>query len=183
MFDIFSAFIPLRERPHNNPNVTNSSDQKWIDELKFIWDDLSQNRGEDALSMVLSILSSIGVIQLVIFTGFGMSSFPIGLIRGTKSARQQIESIQDSHLTNQTKINALRDKERIGGRLTPREKRQLAKLEEQERAITREEQYLLTYRGSLFYKLRNLMRPLQIGFGLIVGVLSLIIWVSLLITK
>ena len=149
----------------------------------FIWNDLSKNRGEDALSMVLSILSSFGIIQVVIFTGFGMASFPIGLIRGTKSAAQQIERIQDSHLTNQTKINALRDRERIGNRLTARERRQLAKLEENERAITREEQYLLTYRGSLFYKLRNLMRPIQIGFGFICGALALVIWVSLLITK
>ncbi|CAG2122698.1 unnamed protein product, partial [Medioppia subpectinata] len=86
-------------------------------------------------------------------------------------------------LANQTKINALRDRERIGNRLTPREKRQLVKLEENERIITREEQYLLTYRGSLFYKLRNLVRPLQIGLGLLAVILSLIVWISLLITN
>ncbi|CAG2123079.1 unnamed protein product, partial [Medioppia subpectinata] len=108
---LIGAFIPLHEyHPHNNG--TNSSSE-WIDDMKFIIDDLSRNRGEDALSMVLSILSSVGVIYLVIFTGFGMSSFPIGLIRGTRSARMEIERIQDSHLANQTKINALRDRERI----------------------------------------------------------------------
>ncbi|CAG2101600.1 unnamed protein product [Medioppia subpectinata] len=178
---LIGAFIPLHEyHPHNNG--TNSSSE-WIDDMKFILDDLSRNRGEDALSMVLSILSSVGVIYLVIFTGFGMFSFPIGLIRGTRSARMEIERIQDSHLANQTKINALRDRERIGNRLTPREKRQLVKLEENERIITREEEYLLTYRGSLFYKLRNLVRPLQIGLGLLAIILSLIVWISLLITN
>jgi LMBR1 domain-containing protein 1 len=180
-----SAFIPLREYspPSNSTTNGTNSSHEWIDDMKFILDDLTRNKGEDALSMVLSILTSVGVIQLVIFTAFGMSSFPIGLIRGTKSARLEMERIQDSHLTNQTKINALRDRERIGNRLTPRERRQLTKLEENERIITREEQYLLTYRGSLFYKLRNLVRPLQIGFGFILCALSLIIWVSLLITK
>jgi len=146
-------------------------------------DDLGKNKGQDALSMVLSILTSIGVINLVIFTGFGMSSWPIGLIRGTKSARQQIEEIQDSHLINQTKINALKDRERIGNRLTARERRQLAKLEETERNISREENHLLFYRSSLFYKCRRLIRPLQIVFGFVAGALSLLVWISLLMTK
>jgi len=128
-------------------------------------------------------LTSIGVINLVIFTGFGMSSWPIGLIRGTKSARTQIEEIQDSHLVNQTKINALKDRERIGNHLTARERRQLAKLEEQERVISREENHLLYYRSSLFYKCRKLLRPLQIVFGCLVGALALLIWISLLMTN
>lgn len=151
--------------------------------MESIIDELGRHKGQDALSMVLNILTAIGVINLVIFTGFGMSSWPIGLIRGTKSARLQIEEIQDSHLTNQTKINALKDRERIGSRLTARERRQLAKLEENERVISREEHHLLYYRSSLFYKCRKLIRPLQIVFGCVAGALSLLVWVSLLMTK
>ncbi|XP_054152892.1 probable lysosomal cobalamin transporter [Oppia nitens] len=180
---LIGAFIPLQEIPSAVDNSTSSNSSEWINELRFIWDDFSRNRGEDALSMVLSILTSFGVLLLIVYTGFGMSSFPIGLIRGTKSARLEMERIQESHLTNQTRINGLRDKQRIGSKLTPRERRQLSKLEENERIITLEEQYLLTYRGSLFYKLRNLVRPLQIGIGFIAASLSLIVWISLLLTN
>jgi hypothetical protein len=172
----------LRESPNPNNNGTSNS-SKWIHDLEFLIEDLSRNKGEDALYMVLSILTSIGVINLVIFTGFGMSSWPIGLIRGTKSASHQIEEIQDSHLINQTKINALKDRERVGGRLTARERRQLAKLEETERLISREEHHLLYYRSSLFYKCRKFIRPLQIVFGCVAGALSLLVWISLLMTK
>lgn len=156
---------------------------EWDQKIKFLINDLAQNRGEDALSMVLSILSVIGMLNVLFFTGFGISSWPIGLIRGTKSARAQAEEIQDSHLINQTRINALRDKERFGSKLTVRERRQLSKLEDHERRISREEQHLDDYRKSVYYKLRRIIRPLEILLGCFAAALALIVWLSLLLTK
>jgi len=133
--------------------------------------------------MVLSILSVLGMLHVLFFTGFGISSWPIGLIRGKRSARLQFEEIQDRHLINQTRINALRDKERFGNRLTNRERRQLSQLEETERLISREEQHLEEHRSSLFYKCRNIVRPFQITVGIAAGILALLLWISLMLTK
>jgi len=172
------AIAPLRKLPdRTNPNST-----EW-DKIKFLWNDLKENKGEDALSMVLSILSIIGMVNVVFYTGFGMFSWPMGLIRGTKSARNQSEEIQEQHLVNQTRINALKDKQRIGGRLSAREQKQLEKLERMERHITRQEQLVEEVRGSLWYKCRRFMRPLEITTGVVLGLLALLIWTSLLLTN
>ncbi|RWS24539.1 putative lysosomal cobalamin transporter-like protein, partial [Leptotrombidium deliense] len=122
-------------------------------------------------------------VNLVFYTGFGIFSFPIGLIRGTKSAKKEFEEIQDKHLVNQTRINTLRDKERMGSRLSSREQRQLNKLEEDKRQIIREEQLVDEHRKTLRYKCRMILRPAEITFGIIVGVLSLTVWISLLLTN
>lgn len=172
---LIGAFIPLRETPPSN-----STD--W-EKIEFLFGDLTKNRGEDALSMVLSILSLLGMINLIFYTGFGIFSWPMGLIRGTRSARNQSEEIQEQHLVNQTRINALKDKERIGGRLSARERKQLAKLEDTERQITRQEQLVEEVRGSLWYRCRKLLRPLEISTGIILMVLAFLIWISLLLTN
>lgn len=173
---LIGAFVPLKEIP----NAQNSTD--W-DNIKFLISDLGKNRGEDSISMVLSILSVFGMVNLVFYTGFGIFSWPMGMIRGTKSARNQIEEIQDQHLVNQTRINALRDKERLGGRLTTREKRLLATLEDAERDISREEQAVDEHQQSLSYKLRVLLRPMEVTCGALLGLLGMLIWFSLLLTK
>ncbi|RWS17352.1 putative lysosomal cobalamin transporter-like protein, partial [Dinothrombium tinctorium] len=172
---LLGAFVPLKKYP-------NSTTTEW-EKLSVFIETFERKRGEDALSMVLNILCVIGMIHLVFYTGFGLFSYPIGLIRGTKSAKQEFEEIQDKHLANQTRINMLRDKERISGRLSAREKRQLCKLEEDERQIIREEQLVDQHRKSLRYKCRVIIRPAEITFGIATAILSLLIWISLLLTN
>lgn len=172
------AFAPLNEIPKN----TSDNGTIW-DKIPFLWKELASNKGEDALAMVLSILSMLGMVNLVCYTGFGMFSWPMGLIRGTKSARNQSEEIQEQHLVNQTRINALRDKQRIGGRLSGREAKTLAKLERQERQITRQEQLVDEVRDSLWYKCRKFVRPFEITLGSLLGLLAFLLWISLLLTN
>ena len=133
--------------------------------------------------MALSILTSLGVINLVIYTGIGLFSWPIGFIKGTKSAHSQMMDIEDRHLNNAFNINSLREKQRTQGNLTSRELARLRRLEEQERRNNVEEHILSSYQNSLFYRCRYLTRPVQITFGVMVLGVSVLIWASLLITN
>lgn len=155
----------------------------WIDKFEKIIGIFEKNRGEDAISMVLSILTAIGVTNVAIYTAFGMFSWPVDFIRGTKSASEHIQEIEDRHLNNTFNINSLREKQRTTGHLTDKELRRLQRLEEQERITSIEERYINLYRNSVFYKLRFLLRPLQIVFGVFVLLISILLWISLLITK
>ncbi|XP_015791616.1 probable lysosomal cobalamin transporter [Tetranychus urticae] len=167
------AFVPLKP-------ATNSTE--W-EKIKEMFESLGTDRGEDAISMVLSILCVLGMFNLVFYTAFGMSSWPIGLIRGTQSARLQHEEIQSRNIVIQTRINALRDKERITSRLTNRERHLLNKLEEEERTTRREEELVDQHRNSWGYKLRKILRPLEITFGVCAAVLGIVLWISLLLTN
>jgi len=180
-FLLIGAFVPLRESPGGNGN--NSTNQSWIDKFENFIDILEKNRGEDAISMVLSILSAIGVTNVAIYTAIGLFSWPIGFIKGTKSAKAQMEDIEDRHLNNTFNINSLREKERTCGNLTDKERARLRRLEDQERMTSLEEHYVKSYRDSIFYKFRFLLRPTQIAFGVIIFAISILIWVSLLITN
>lgn len=171
------AFVPLRPTPDPNNNGS------WIDKFKNLINVLEKNRGEDAMSMVLSILTAIGVTNVAIYTAFGMFSWPVSLIKGTKSARTQLQDIEDRHLNNSFNINSLREKLRTTGHLTEREMNRLRSLEEQERMTSLEESYVIEYRESYFYRLRFLFRPIQIFFGTIILLISILVWISLLITK
>lgn len=143
---------------------------------------LERNRGEDAISMVLSILTSIGVALLAFHTAIGMFAWPIGFIKGTKSANELRQEIEDRQMNNTFNINSLLEKQRTVG-LSQREAKRLHNLQEQERKNTMEERFVNSYRDSLFYKLRHMLRPVQIVFGIFILSISILIWVSLLITK
>lgn len=172
---LLGAFVPLKPPP-----PTNSTE--W-ERIKEIFENLGTNKGEDAISMVLSILCAMGMLNLIFYTGFGVSSWPIGLIRGTSSARKQFEEIQNRNVVIQTRLNALRDKQRITNRLNAREKRLLAKLEEEERNMKREEEIVDRHVNSWWYKLRTVIRPFEIGLGTVTAILAFVLWVSLLLTN
>ncbi|KAI1297892.1 putative lysosomal cobalamin transporter [Halotydeus destructor] len=172
---VAGAVVPLRDAPPSNST-------EWY-KFEFLINDLGKNKGEDALSMVLSVLSVAGMVNLIFYTGVGIFSWPMGLIRGTKSVRSQIEEIHDQHLVNQSRINALREKERLHGRLSNRERRQLATLEDSERQVTREEQAVDEHRTTYWYRLRGIIRPVEITAGVVLGLLAVLIWLSLLLTN
>nr|XP_027197934.1 probable lysosomal cobalamin transporter isoform X2 [Dermatophagoides pteronyssinus] len=176
-FLLIGAFVPLRPTPDPNNNGS------WIDKFKNIINVLEKNRGEDAMSMVLSILSAFGVTIVAIYTAFGMFSWPVSLIKGTKSARTQLQDIEDRHLNNSFNINSLREKLRTTGQLTDREMNRLRILEEQERMTNLEESFVNEYRESYFYRLRFLFRPIQMTIGSIILLISILVWISLLITN
>lgn len=168
------AFVPLQALP-----ATNSTE--W-EKIKIIFDKFVENKGEDAISMVLSVLSSLGILNLIFYTGFGISTWPIGLIRGQRSARKQYEEIQERQLISQIQINALREREMMG-RLNQREMQLMNELESVQRGIQQRETLVGDHRRSFLYKCRYLIRPIEILVGVCGLALSLLIWVSLLLTN
>lgn len=174
---LIGVFVPLRQGPDQSANAT-----EW-EKIKFLWDELQRNKGEDAIEMVLSLLSLIGMINLVVYTSFGMFSWPMGMIRGNKSASIQSEEIQEQSLLNQTQITMLRTKERETGRLSQRDRAKLEKLERNARIIANQEHLVDEVRSSIWYKCRRVLRPLEIVIGIVLCLLAFLIWISLLLTN
>ena len=64
-----------------------------------------------------------------------------------------------------------------------REKNRLAELEQQDAALSRNEESIIVVRQSLFFKCRFIYRPLQIVFGLFLLSFALLIFISLLLSN
>ncbi len=64
-----------------------------------------------------------------------------------------------------------------------REKRKLAELEQQDAALSRNEESIIIVRQSLFFKCRYVYRPVQIILGIFLILFALLIFISLLLSN
>lgn len=137
---------------------------------------------QDALNMVLTILTIGGFLNITFYTASGIFSWPIGLFLGTSSVANRFSAVNDRELILRMRINTLQEKSRVG-QLTTREREQLIEAENDLRDVEREEIALSGYSGSLTYKLRKCIRPLQILVGSIFGILSIVLVVTLVMVN
>ena len=64
-----------------------------------------------------------------------------------------------------------------------REKRRLDELEQQDDALCRNEESIITVRNSFLFKCRYIYRPIQIILGIILFLFALLIFISLLLSN
>ncbi len=64
-----------------------------------------------------------------------------------------------------------------------REKRRLAELEQQDAALSRNEESIITVRQSLIFKCRFIYRPIQIILGILLFSIALLIFISFLLSN
>ena len=96
-------FIPFGEVPSTGGNSTEwDSMTKWQQMVEVIESNIQINdsRASNLLVFLLNVLSLIGMVLLVIYTAYGMSSMPFGMIQGQRTVHtdrngvlQQIEEI------------------------------------------------------------------------------------------
>lgn len=69
-------FIPFSNvDPSPGPNVT-----AW-EEIEYRFQLFEAQKGENLIVFIMNVLSVIGMVLLIFYTGYGMSSLPIGMIR------------------------------------------------------------------------------------------------------
>lgn len=96
---IISLFIDLRKDNHSTKSHHSFSDKV---------SSLISDGGSNIISNLVCVLGGLGMLNLIIYTGFGLSSWPIGLIRGLKDVKQEFEDINRRQMTNTAAINSLR---------------------------------------------------------------------------
>lgn len=163
--------------PFKRPPAQNSTE--W-ERLEFIVDDLSRNRGRDALSFVVHVLTVYGMLNLIMYTGVGLAAFPISLIKGFRSLAEEERILSDNQTSTQAKINALKSKQSKNS-LSSREIAALNALEEEESVISRRSLLLESEKTSFWQKVHPGIRFVSLISGIIFIIFSVIFWVSLLI--
>ncbi|XP_003741603.1 probable lysosomal cobalamin transporter [Galendromus occidentalis] len=164
------AIIPMRQNSHN------ATDWDWIRH------ELVDNKGQDAFGFAFSILSALGVCTLILYLGLGMMAFPLSLIRGFASAAKERVNLREQQENLKARIAVL--KGRIQMRNASQEDYQiLAELTEEEAQLLRHERYVAEFQATWTYRLRRMIRPVQMIFGFMGLSLSLLVVVSLLLSN
>lgn len=144
---------------------------------------LFSDGGFKVISSLLSVLGGLGMLNLIIYTGFGMATYPIDLIRGLKDVKKDLDESSRRQMSNTAAINSLRSKRAYLGRLSEEDESLLRRLESRERDDQLRESIMRNHLGSWSYKFKFVIRPFEIVIGIAFLIISVLIIVSLIINN
>lgn len=97
---IISLFVNVKSEHSSNSTLT----------LNDLNQSILSDGGTKIISTLVCVLGALGMLNLIIYTGFGLSTWPIGLIRGLKDVKQEFEEVSRRQMSNTAAINSLRSK-------------------------------------------------------------------------
>lgn len=162
------AFVPTKQTISDN--VPNNSIT------------ISFNQIQDAINMIMTFITFFGLINVVFYTASGIMSWPISFILGNARLSSRTGEISERELDLRLRISSLQEKSRVT-QLSSHETDALNRAIDELRILEREESALNNYSDSWTYKLRKLIRPIQITFGVFVCLLSILIVANLSIVN
>lgn len=173
-------FVPVARNPGSHVD---------LDYFKRL---LAENHGERALTFALGLLISLGTLLYILYTAAGFALLPISFIKSAPSV-----SAPQLSETTATALEQNRERQRqIEGRNAGREdgmptkdQRELEQLTREERTLVRRERLAAEAQGEgksfivkAWTKVCAVFRPLKLIGGILLLIISIIVWVSMLIT-
>lgn len=153
---------------------------------------LAQNHGEKALTFGVGLLVTMGTLLYILYTGAGLALLPVSWIKSAPSisAPQLSETTESQLETNRERQRQLdmRNAGRPEG-MSAKDQREMELLVREEQTLVRRQRLASEARGEgqswvyrAWLKIEAVFRPLKLVGGLLLLVLSILIWVSMLIT-
>nr|XP_022319135.1 probable lysosomal cobalamin transporter [Crassostrea virginica] len=169
---LVGAFVGVN---HGSPSPNGNNTNQWKRIVDMFKEFGTETRAEDALSFVMSILSLLGMLALIMYSAYGMSAMPMSLIKGTKSAKKERMDVQNRRSRIADRSRSIREKYNRRNRDQG--------LDEEERLLEREEKHLQAKENSILQKCLMVLRPFEVVFGILFFLVTLLIFVSLLLTN
>ncbi|KAI9813361.1 MAG: hypothetical protein M1832_006319 [Thelocarpon impressellum] len=153
---------------------------------------LAENHGERALTFALGLLITIGTLLYVVYTAAGLALLPISFIKSAPSiSAPSLAATSASALeVNRERQRQLegRNAGRAGG-LSSKDQRELEALVREERTLVRRERLAAEASGEgkswvvrAWTKIEAVFRPIKLLGGILLLLLSILVWVSMLLT-
>lgn len=121
-------------------------------------DSFISDGGSKIINNLVCVLGGLGMLNLIIYTGFGLSTWPIGLIRGLKDVKKQFDEVSRRQINNTAAINSLKSRRAYLGRLNEDDENLLRQLENKEREDQLEETVIRNHLSSWTYKFKFILR-------------------------
>lgn len=172
------------------PAAGDSSKAHW--DLDYFKKLVAQNNGEKALTFALGLLVTVGTVLYVLYTGAGLALFPISLIKSAPSiSAPQLSATTASQLEQNRERQRQINMRHAGSHeeMPRKDQRELDALVREEQTLVRRERLAAEAQGEgrstvyrIWLKICALFRPIKMLGGILLLVLSVLIWVSMLIT-
>ncbi|KAK7756940.1 hypothetical protein SLS62_000956 [Diatrype stigma] len=162
-----------------------------LDFFKRLLED--ENHGEKALTFGLGLLITLGTLLYIVYTGAGLALLPVSFIKSSPPvSAPQLSADTASQLEQNRERQRqlqLRNEGRDGGEMPSKDRRELDALAREELTLVRRERLAHEAQGEgqsslvrAWHKVGAVFRPVKLVGGILLVVLTLLIWVSMLIT-
>ncbi|KAG5976822.1 hypothetical protein E4U55_007199 [Claviceps digitariae] len=161
-------------------------------DLDYFKDLVARNHAEKALTFALGLLMTSGTLLYVVYTGSGLALMPVSFIKSAPSiSAPQLSATTASQLEQNRERQRQLEMRNVGRQegLSRKDRRELDALVREEQTLVRRERLAAEARGEgkskvyqAWLRLCALLRPIKMLGGLLLLVLSVLIWVSMLIT-
>jgi LMBR1 domain-containing protein 1 len=157
------------------------------------WKDILQaTRGERAVTFAVGVMVVVGTVVYVLYTGAGLALLPVRMIKSAPAV-----SMATLGQTTASQLEDNRERQRQleskgqSSELSSRDRRELEALIREERTLVRRERLVAeNARGEggaswllhAWHKVEAVFRPLKLIGGLLLILITLLIWTSMLIT-
>lgn len=172
------------------PAAGDAKDVNW--DLDYYKKLISQNHGEKALTFSLGLLVTLGTLLYVVYTGAGLALLPVSFIKSAPSISAPQLSANTASQLEQNRERQRQIEMRNAGRqddMPRKDRRELDALVREEQTLVRRERLAAEAQGEgrsklyqAWLKLCALLRPVKMLGGILLLALSVLIWVSMLIT-
>lgn len=158
--------------------------QSWKGDLKTYfeesWNTFEANKGFEMVSFLINSISVVGLGLLVFYTGIGISSLPCKLIRGTNQVSNLIGQLEKDISGIEERLATLSEHE---SELNTFEREEMARLQTESSSLQDHRNQLMESSRGCFSTCYRLCRPFQVVFGLVFGLLGMLIFAALILTN
>ncbi|EDV23523.1 uncharacterized protein TRIADDRAFT_58244 [Trichoplax adhaerens] len=146
------AFIPQSSPPANAT--------RFDERLKFLFDEFATNGIERGLSFTIGCLTVLGMLLMVLYTAYGMTSLPFDLMIGSPSLNANSFDYETEVINEQTRLLQAKMQNNTGK--SYQERRRLDELEQARRTVDRRRSQMEANQNSWFAKIACIWRPFQV---------------------
>ncbi|KAG5914027.1 hypothetical protein E4U42_000726 [Claviceps africana] len=161
-------------------------------DLDYFKDLVARNHAEKALTFALGLLMTLGTLLYVVYTGAGLALMPVSFIKSAPSvSAPQLSATTASQLEQNRERQRQLEMRNVGRHegLSRKDRRELDALVREEQTLVRRERLAADAQGhgrssiyQAWLRFCALLRPVKLLGGLVLLVMSVLVWVSMLIT-
>jgi len=166
-------FVKPGDKPTSGENA-----KQWVTALAA-----KENIGEAAIGFAISVLTLIGYLSWLTYTAYGLSTLPIGFIRGRKHAVEESSEIINNLDKTRGETTSIKSKYLAGNKkISKKDEARVSLLKRKERALSRQHERLQGTQ-TCFRHVWTIMKPFMFIFGFFFFLVSLLIVISIVLTN